>query len=115
MLNGFPVSLSIFCFATKPCQEGEVFLIADGKSYTGEVAAWRSPCILPGGVGRFKAVPFPDYIWARPDKVLMFLAQGAGTTRIFFARAHLQLQRFADFEFLLLHCAPSLDALAAHS
>ena len=76
-----------------------MFLIAAGRSYTGEVAAWRSPCILPGDVGRFKAVPFPHYIWARPDNVIMFAAESAGTTGIVFCHASLQLQRFADFEF----------------
>ena len=61
----------IFCFTAKHCQEGEVFLTVGGKSYVGEAAAWRSLCILPQNIGRFKAVPFPA--WAQPDNVIIFV------------------------------------------
>ena len=47
----------------------------------GSVGAWRSSCILPEDIGMFETLPWHKHIWAIPDNVMMFAAEGRDAVR----------------------------------
>ena len=45
------------------------------------LSALGAACILPEDIGMFEALPWHKHIWAIPDNVMMFAAEGRDAVR----------------------------------